>query len=238
MPALRHLQDRRAAAGQASPLAAPFPLRAITRGSAGPFVEAIKSVGLDIQPATRRYIKIMRQVLVRNNEASAALEPYNGRALDLEIDFDSRVIGRQRMIFDWTPRKYVADVSRARTFGFVRDAKILRQAGYALGSSLDNSITVHEDRILNPGGLRYDDEFVRHKLLDAIGDLALCGLPIYGRFRSYKGGHGLNALVLQGLFASRANYEIVYAEDLPLGYDALNDMPDGVEVRPYLRSVG
>ncbi len=137
--------------------------------------------------------------------------------LDLEIDFDSKVIGRQRMIFDWTPRKYIDDVSRARTFGFVRDAKILRQAGYALGSSLDNSITVHEDRILNPGGLRYEDEFVRHKLLDAIGDLALCGLPIYGRFRSYKGGHALNALVLQGLFASEANYEIVYCRGLAAG---------------------
>ena len=210
----------------------------IIDGSAAPFVEGILKVGLEIQTKSRRYIKVMRQVLVRNNDASAALEPYNGRVLDLEIDFDSKVIGRQRMIFDWTPRKYAADVSRARTFGFVRDAKILRQAGYALGSSLDNSITVHEDRILNPDGLRYDDEFVRHKLLDAIGDLALCGLPIYGRFRSYKGGHGLNALVLQGLFASEANYEIVYAEDLPLGYDALNDMPDGLEVRPYLRSVG
>jgi UDP-3-O-[3-hydroxymyristoyl] N-acetylglucosamine deacetylase len=210
----------------------------ILDGSAGPFVEAIKSVGLDIQPATRKYIKIMRQVLVRNNEASAALEPYNGRALDLEIDFDSHVIGRQRMIFDWTPRRYYEDVSRARTFGFVRDAKILRQAGYALGSSLDNSITVHEDRILNPGGLRYEDEFVRHKLLDAIGDLALCGLPIYGRFRSYKGGHALNALVLHGLFASEANYEIVEAGDLPLAFDALDDMPDGIAVTPYLRSVG
>jgi len=210
----------------------------IIDGSAAPFVEGILKAGLEIQSKSRRYIKVMRQVLVRNNDASAALEPYNGRLLDLEIDFDSKVIGRQRMIFDWTPRKYVTDVSRARTFGFVRDAKILRQAGYALGSSLDNSITVHEDRILNPGGLRYDDEFVRHKLLDAIGDLALCGLPIYGRFRSYKGGHALNALVLQGLFASQANYEIVYAEDLPLGYDALSDVPDGMEVRPYLRSVG
>ncbi|MCA9178925.1 MAG: UDP-3-O-acyl-N-acetylglucosamine deacetylase, partial [Planctomycetales bacterium] len=210
----------------------------ILDGSASPFVEGIKAVGLDIQPATRKYIKIMRQVLVRNNEASAALEPYNGRALDLEIDFDSRVIGRQRMIFDWTPRRYYEDVARARTFGFVRDAKILRQAGYALGSSLDNSITVHEDRILNPGGLRFEDEFVRHKLLDAIGDLALCGLPIYGRFRSYKGGHALNALVLHGLFASEANYEIVGAEDLPLAFDALDDMPDGFAVTPYLRSVG
>lgn len=210
----------------------------ILDGSAAPFANAILGVGLEIQSRPRRYIKIMRQVLVRNNDASAALEPYNGRMLDLEIDFDNRVIGRQRMIFDWSPRKYYADVSRARTFGFVRDAKILRQAGYALGSSMENSITVHEDRILNPGGLRYEDEFVRHKLLDALGDLALCGLPIYGRFRSYKGGHALNALVLQGLFSSEANYEVVSAEDLPLDFDALDDMPEGVEVRPYLRSVG
>ncbi|MDB5540131.1 MAG: hypothetical protein JWQ89_1858 [Devosia sp.] len=210
----------------------------IIDGSAWPFVQGIQDVGLMVQPAPRRYIKIMRQVLVRNNEASAALEPYNGRMLDLEIDFDSRVIGRQRMIFDWTPRKYYDDVSRARTFGFVRDAKILRQAGYALGSSMENSITVHEDRILNPGGLRYEDEFVRHKLLDAIGDLALCGLPIYGRFRSYKGGHALNALVLHGLFASEANYEIVTADQLPAAFDALDDIPDGLNVRSYLRSVG
>ena len=210
----------------------------ILDGNAAPFVEAIVRVGLEVQPALRRYIKIMRAVMVRNNDAHAALEPYNGRALDLEIDFDSKVIGRQRMIFDWTPRKYYEDVARARTFGFVRDAKILRQAGYALGSSLDNSITVHEDRILNPGGLRYEDEFVRHKLLDAIGDLALGGLPIYGRFRSYRGGHALNALVLAGLFASEANYQIVTAEDLPLAFDALDDMPAGISVSPYLRSVG
>ncbi|MGN6158456.1 MAG: UDP-3-O-acyl-N-acetylglucosamine deacetylase [Devosia sp.] len=214
----------------------------IIDGSAAPFAEALMRAGLEIQNKSRRYIKIMRQVLVRNNEASAALEPYNGRQLDVEIDYDSRLIGRQRMIFDWTPRKYFDDVSRARTFGFVRDAKILRQAGYALGSSMDNSVAIgsgpkNEDRILNPGGLRYDDEFVRHKLLDAVGDLALCGLPIYGRFRSYKGGHALNALVLHGLFASEANYQVVTAEDLPLGYDSLNDMPEGLEVRPYLRSV-
>ena len=210
----------------------------ILDGSAMPFAEALLKVGLEVHGKSRRYIKIMRQVIVRNNDASAALEPYNGRVFDLEIDFDSKVIGRQRMIFDWTPRKYMSDVAAARTFGFVRDAQILRQAGYALGSSMDNSITVHEDKILNPGGLRFEDEFVRHKLLDAVGDLALCGLPIYGRFRSYKGGHALNSLVLQSLFASQQNYEIVYAEDLPLGYDALSDMPEGTEVRPYLRSVG
>ena len=210
----------------------------ILDGSSRPFAEAILNVGLEIQPAQRKFLKIIRAVTVRNNDAFAALEPYNGRALDLEIDFDSKVIGRQRMIFDWTPRRYYDDVSRARTFGFVRDAKILRQAGYALGSSLDNSITVHEGRILNPGGLRYEDEFVRHKLLDAIGDLSLGGLPIWGRFRSYKGGHALNAHVLSGLFSSDANYEIVAAEDLPLEFDTFDDQPEGLAVHRYLRSVG
>ncbi|WDR05335.1 UDP-3-O-acyl-N-acetylglucosamine deacetylase [Devosia rhodophyticola] len=210
----------------------------ILDGSSQPFADGILEVGLEIQPAQRKFLKIMRAVTVRNNDAFAALEPYNGRALDLEIDFDSKVIGRQRMIFDWSPRRYYEDVAMARTFGFVRDAKILRQAGYALGSSLDNSITVHEDRILNPGGLRFEDEFVRHKLLDAIGDLSLGGMPIYGRFRSYKGGHALNAHVLAGLFSSDANYEIVSAEDLPLEFDALDDLPEGLNVNPYLRSVG
>lgn len=210
----------------------------ILDGSAGPFVDAIVRTGLDVQPATRKYLKILRTVTVRNNDAFAALEPYNGRALDLEIEFESKVIGRQRMIFDWSPRRYVEKVARARTFGFVKHAEALRQAGHALGSSLENSITVDEDRVLNPGGLRYEDEFVRHKLLDAIGDLALGGLPIYGRFKSYKGGHALNALVLQGLFSSKANYEIVSAEDLPLAFDALDDIPDGLTINPYLRSVG
>ena len=174
----------------------------IIDGSAAPFVEGILKVGLEIQGKSRRYIKVMRQVLVRNNDASAALEPYNGRVLDLEIDFDSKVIGRQRMIFDWTPRKYVSDVSKARTFGFVRDAKILRQAGYALGSSLDNSVTIgNDERILNPGGLRYEDEFVRHKLLDAVGDLALAGAPLHGRFIAHRSGHALNNRLLRALFA-------------------------------------
>jgi UDP-3-O-[3-hydroxymyristoyl] N-acetylglucosamine deacetylase len=216
----------------------------ILDGSAAPFVSAILAGGLDIQPASRRYLKILRQVTVRNNDCFAALEPYNGRLLDIEIDFDSKAIGRQRMILDWTPRRYAEEVADARTFGFLGDARVLRQAGYALGSSMDNAILIGpgpgetEDRVLNPGGLRHVDEFVRHKLLDAVGDLALCGLPIYGRFRSYKGGHALNALVLHSLFGSDANYEIVYAEQLPLAFDALDDMPRGMVERSYLRSVG
>jgi UDP-3-O-[3-hydroxymyristoyl] N-acetylglucosamine deacetylase len=209
----------------------------ILDGSAAPFADAIINAGLEVQFAFRKYIKILRGVTVRNNDAFAALEPYNGRALDLEIEFDNAVIGRQRMIFDWSPRRYHEDIARARTFGFARDAKVLRQAGYALGSSLENSVTVDEDRVLNPGGLRFEDEFVRHKLLDAIGDLALGGLPIYGRFRSYKGGHALNALVLKSLFANEANYAIVSAQDLPLAFDALDDVPTRM-ARPHLRSVG
>ncbi len=210
----------------------------IMDGSAAPFVEAIIAKGLQVQVAMRKYIKILRTVTVRNNDSFAALEPYNGRALDLEIDFNNKTIGRQRMIFEWTPRRYVEDVSRARTFGCMKDAQVLRQAGYALGSSMENSIAIENDKILNPEPLRYQDEFVRHKLLDAVGDLALSGMPLYGRFKSYKGGHALNALVLTSLFANKANYEIVSADELPLAFDSLDDLPEGLDLKSYLRSVG
>ncbi len=209
----------------------------ILDGSALPFVNAIKTIGIFMQPKIRRFLKIKRAVTVRNDDAFAALEPYNGRVLDLEIDFDSPAIGRQRMIFNWSPRLYDERVSGARTFGFAHHRNALQQAGYALGSSLENSILVENDQVLNPHGLRYEDEFVRHKLLDAVGDLALGGLPIYGRFRSYKGGHKLNSLVLQSLFASEANYEIVEADELPLVFDALEDLPEDLRVDSYLRAV-
>jgi len=210
----------------------------ILDGSAILFAQAIIEAGIKIQPEKRKFIKILRSVIVRNNDAYAVLEPYNGRALDLEIDFDSSVIGRQRMIMDWTPRKFFENVAKARTFGFVKEAKVLRQGGHALGSSLENSIAVENDKILNPEGLRFEDEFVRHKMLDAIGDLALGGLPIYGMFRSFKGGHGLNALVLSSLFANSDNYEIVQADELPLVFDALDDLPDEMNIESFIRSVG
>ena len=184
----------------------------ILDGSAAPFVEGIMRVGLEIQPAMRRYIKIMRAVMVRNNEAHAALEPYNGRALDLEIDFDSRVIGRQRMIFDWTPRKYYDDVSRARTFGCMGDVERLWKSGFARGASLENAVVFDEDRVINPEGLRYADECARHKVLDVIGDLALAGLPLIGLYRSVRGGHKLNHAVLTALMADRSAWRVVEAE--------------------------
>lgn len=210
----------------------------ILDGSARPFVEEIVLAGASVQPQRKQFLRILRTVTVRDNDAFAMLEPYNGRCFDVEIDFNSKVIGRQRMIFDWSPRKFEQDVAGARTFGFVAQAKVLRQAGYALGSSLENSIAIEADKIANTDGLRFHDEFVRHKLLDAVGDLALAGLPIYGRFKSYKGGHALNALVLKSLFASEQNYELVEADALPLDMDALLDVPEGLTIQPYLRSIG
>lgn len=210
----------------------------ILDGSAAPFVEAIFEAGISTLPQRKSFLRILRTVTVRDNDAFARLEPHNGRSFDVEIDFDNDVIGRQRMIFDWSPRRYAEDVAGARTFGFAEQARVLRQAGYALGSSLENSIAIEGSGILNPGGLRYPDEFVRHKLLDAVGDLAIAGLPIYGRFRSYKGGHALNALVLQSLFASPLNYEVVDVEALALETDGLPDWPENVAVKPYLRSIG
>ncbi|GGA46787.1 UDP-3-O-acyl-N-acetylglucosamine deacetylase [Pelagibacterium lentulum] len=210
----------------------------IMDGSAMPFVSAILDSGISVQGPRKKFIRILRTVTVRENDAFASLEPYNGRAFDVEIDFDNQLIGRQRMILDWSPRRFEQDVAAARTFGFYKQAKVLRQAGYALGSSLENSVAVDDDRILNSGGLRFDDEFVRHKLLDAIGDLSLAGLPIYGRFRSYKGGHSLNALVLQSLFAAEQNYEILDADGLPMELEGLSDLPASLEMTPYLRSIG
>jgi UDP-3-O-[3-hydroxymyristoyl] N-acetylglucosamine deacetylase len=214
----------------------------IMDGSAAPFLKLIDQAGRRTLDAPRRYIEILEPIEVVQGDKRAALLPNAGArpgpAVDFEIAFASRAIGRQRIALRVDEASFRRALAAARTFGFVHEVEALRARGLAQAGSLQNAVVVEGDRVLNPEGLRFEDEFVRHKLLDAIGDLALCGLPIYGRFRSYKGGHALNALVLQGLFASPANYEIVYAEDLPLGYDALNDMPDGLEVRPYLRSVG
>ena len=131
-----------------------------------------------------------------------------GFRLDVEIDFESPAIGRQRRVFDLDPATFRREIARARTFGFVSDVEKLWQAGFALGSSLDNSVALDGDAILNPEGLRYADEFVRHKALDAVGDLSLAGAPIIGLYRTYMPGHRLNALALAALFERRSAYEI------------------------------
>ena len=147
---------------------------------------------------------------VEHGRAFAELRPAdNGFRLDVEIDFNSEVIGRQRKILDLEPAAFRRELARARTFGFLADVERLVKAGFALGASLENSVGIDDDRMLNPEGLRYTDEFVRHKMLDAVGDLALAGAPLIGAYHSYCGGHKMNVAVLEALFADRANYRIV-----------------------------
>jgi UDP-3-O-[3-hydroxymyristoyl] N-acetylglucosamine deacetylase len=185
----------------------------IMDGSAAEFVAAIESTGVVALSAARRYLKILQPVRIEQGRAFAELRPSEeGFRLDVEIDFDTAVIGRQRKVFDLEPVAYAREISRARTFGFMRDVEQLWKAGFALGASLDNTVAVGDDKVINPEGLRYADEFVRHKVLDAIGDLALAGYPIQGEFRSYCGGHRMNVRILEALFADRANYAIVEAQ--------------------------
>jgi UDP-3-O-[3-hydroxymyristoyl] N-acetylglucosamine deacetylase len=182
----------------------------IVDGSAAPFVDAIDGVGLVACEAPRRYLRVKRAVRVDAGRSFAELTPHEGAMrLDVEIDFPQEVIGRQRRVHELSPDAFRREIARARTFGFMSDVERLWKAGFALGASLDNTVAVGEDAVINPEGLRYADEFVRHKLLDAVGDLALAGYPILGSYRSYCGGHRLNFSVLEALFSDRANYEIV-----------------------------
>lgn len=182
----------------------------ILDGSAAPFIDAIDQVGLVSQAAARRYLKVLKPVRVTQGKAFAELLP-NERAfrLDVEIDFPTPVIGRQRKAIDLSPAVFRKDISRARTFGFMHDVEKLWSAGFALGASLENTVAIGDDGVMNPEGLRYGDEFVRHKILDAVGDLSLAGFPLLGTYRSYCGGHRLNFSVLEALFESRSNYTIV-----------------------------
>ena len=184
----------------------------IMDGSAAEFVAAIDQVGLVQQARGRRSLKILKPVRVERDGGYAEFLPAErGFRLDVEIDFASAAIGRQRLDLTLDPGAFRREIARARTFGFVSDVKKLWQAGYALGSSLENSVAIDDDEILNPEGLRYADEFVRHKALDAVGDLSLAGAPIVGVYRTYRPGHKLNALALEALFAQRSAYAYVEA---------------------------
>jgi UDP-3-O-[3-hydroxymyristoyl] N-acetylglucosamine deacetylase len=182
----------------------------IMDGSAAQFVAAIDSVGLVTQARRRKYLKVLKSVYVEHGRCRAELKPRdNGFHVDVEIDFEVATIGRQRREFEIDPQTFRSEIAKARTFGLVADVKKLWAAGFALGSSLENSVAIDGDRVLNPEGLRYRDEFVRHKALDALGDLALAGAPILGAYVAHRPGHALNAAMLAALFADKANYEIV-----------------------------
>ncbi|HWJ18672.1 MAG TPA: UDP-3-O-acyl-N-acetylglucosamine deacetylase, partial [Geobacterales bacterium] len=181
----------------------------IMDGSAEPFVDAIEEAGLHELDEPRRYIKVLRPVQVKDGDAIGEIFPYNGFRLDIEIDFNSPFIGKQRLDVDVTPWSFKKKLCRARTFGFMKDVKQLWAAGRALGASLENTVAIGDDRIINIEGLRYSDEFVRHKAMDAVGDLALAGAPILGLYRSSRGGHRLNSAVLHALYDNKDAWTIV-----------------------------
>lgn len=180
-------------------------------GSSSAFVHAIDQVGLRRLDRGRRYLKIKKPVRIDSNGAWCELRPYNGCRFEVTIDFPTPLIGRQTFAADLTPDVFRKELSRARTFGNVSDVEKLWAMGFAMGSSLENSVAISGDKVLNPEGTRWPDEFVRHKTLDAVGDLSLAGLPILGLYRSYKGGHRMNHSILVELFskAGADAYEIV-----------------------------
>lgn len=185
----------------------------IMDGSSAPFIDAIDHVGIVQLAVKRRYIRIIKPVRIEAGSSWAEFSPYDGTRFEVEIDFDTPLIGRQAWKGDLTPATFRNELSRARTFGFMRDVERLWASGHALGSSLENSVVISDDHtVINVEGLRYaKDEFVRHKTLDAVGDLALAGAPFIGCYRSYRGGHKMNAHALNALLSDRTAYEVVEA---------------------------
>lgn len=183
----------------------------IMDGSASPFVFLLQSAGIEEQNALKQFIRIKRKVTVTEGDKSATFLPFNGFKVGFTIDFDHPVIkGRNQTVsLDFSSTSFVREVSRARTFGFMRDIEMLRERNLALGGSVENAIVVDDYRILNEDGLRYEDEFVKHKVLDAIGDLYLLGKSLIGEFQGYKSGHALNNKLLRELLKQEDAYEIV-----------------------------
>jgi UDP-3-O-[3-hydroxymyristoyl] N-acetylglucosamine deacetylase len=185
----------------------------IMDGSAAAFVEAIDQAGIVSLPDARRYTKVLKPIRVAKGDAYGELVPYErGFRVDVEIDFAHPLIGRQAIGLEVEAASFRREIARARTFGFMKDVSKLWSAGYALGASLENTVVMADDRLLNPEGLRYADEFVRHKALDAIGDLALAGAPILGAYKSVRGGHKLNHAVLCALIADPSAWTVVEAK--------------------------
>ncbi|MCC5883585.1 MAG: UDP-3-O-acyl-N-acetylglucosamine deacetylase [Halomonas sp.] len=186
----------------------------IMDGSAGPFVFLIQSAGIAEQEAPKKFIRIKHEVVVQDDGKEARFLPHQGFKVSFAIDFDHPVFEDQKQtaVVDFSTTSFVKEVSRARTFGFMRDLEYLRSNNLALGGSLDNAIVVDDYRIVNEGGLRYEDEFVKHKVLDAIGDLYLLGYSLIGEFRGVKSGHALNNQLCRALLAQPDAYEIVTFE--------------------------
>ncbi len=191
----------------------------IMDGSSGPFVFLLQSAGIIEQNAPKRFIRILKTVEVRDGDKVARFEPYNGFRLGFTVEFDHPAIptSRSRAVVEFSTENYIKEVSRARTFGFMRDLEYMRERNLGLGGSMDNAIVLDEFRVLNDDGLRYADEFVRHKILDAVGDLYLAGHPILGAYEGFKSGHALNNKLVRALLAEQSAWdEVVFERHQPV----------------------
>ncbi len=202
----------------------------ILDGSAASFVFLLQSAGIELQNAPRRFVRLLSPVEVRQGEGDnvkwARLEPYHGYRLSFEIDFSHPAVDAtgQRVVFDMSTDSYSKDIARARTFGFTKDVEMMRANGLALGGGLDNAIVMDDYKVLNAGGLRYDDEFVKHKILDAMGDLYLLGKPLLASYSAFRSGHALNNLLLRELLNHREAWDEVTFENeklAPAGFAQL-----------------
>jgi UDP-3-O-[3-hydroxymyristoyl] N-acetylglucosamine deacetylase len=187
----------------------------IMDGSAGPFVFLLQSAGMVEQDRPKRYLRIVSPVEVRDGDKWARFDPFNGFKLDFTIDFPHPVFGSENrhVVIDFAEHSYVKEVARARTFGFMQDVEALRAAGLILGGSLQNAVVLDDYRVLNSEGLRYDNEFVKHKVLDAVGDLYLLGHPLIGQYTAFKSGHALNNALARALLTQSDAYELATFKD-------------------------
>jgi len=202
----------------------------ILDGSAGPFVFLLQSAGIEEQSAPKRYLRIKSPVEIRQDDKWARFEPHHGFVLDFTIDFPHPVFGSENrhVVIDFAEHSYTKEVSRARTFGFMQDVEAMRSAGLALGGSLQNAVVLDETRVLNSEGLRYDNEFAKHKVLDAIGDLYLLGHALIGRYAAYKSGHALNNAVSRLLLTRPDAFDLVTfqsAADVPSAFQSWRLQP-------------
>jgi len=191
----------------------------ILDGSAASFVFLLQTAGIQVQKAPKRFLRVLKTVEIREGEGAslkwARLEPYHGYKLSFEIDFNHPAVDStgQRVVFDFSTGQYKRDIARARTFGFTKDVEMMRSRGLGLGGNMDNVIVVDDYRVLNSEGLRYDDEFVKHKILDAIGDLHIAGKPLLASYTAFRSGHALNNKLLRALLVDESAYEVVTFED-------------------------
>ena len=199
----------------------------ILDGSSASFVYLLQSAGVVLQPAPKRFIRVLKPIEVREGEGRnlkwARLEPYHGYKLGFEIEFSHPAVNAtgQRVTFDYGTHEYARDIARARTFGFTRDVEMMRANGLALGGGLDNAIVMDDVKVLNADGLRFNDEFVKHKILDAMGDLYLLGKPMLASYTAYRSGHAMNNQLLRALLAQPEAFEVVSFEDeseVPTGF--------------------